>query len=97
MEEDMDFEMDDSYLDTETVTVTFTKRELGFLGSLIAYQGSQINQQIKESDVTELYEGENPANVVCDMFSTKFEMKNLLRIVLEAQGMSNEMWRSLHE
>lgn len=80
----------------QEVTLTMKRKELGFLSSLIAYQGTQINEQIKDFDSAELEADDNPAKSLCDLLETKFEMKNLLRIVLMAQGMPEEKWRSLH-
>jgi len=88
-------EIDPAYFE-QAVTLTMTRKELGFLGSLIAYQGTQIRQQLKEFDVEKTPLDENPAEDLCALLETKFEMKNLLRIVLLAQGMPEHTWRSLH-
>ena len=84
-------------MESEGLTLTLTADELGLLGSLIAYQNVLVGTNLKEWSADDVIDGvsDEPLDDYFGLLSLKFSLANLLGRVLMAQGMPDEMWRSI--
>ncbi len=84
-------------METGGITLTLTADELNLLGSLIAYQNVQVGTNLKEWVADDVIDGvsDEPLDDYFGLLSLKFSLANLLGRVLVAQGMPDEMWRSI--